>query len=188
MTCAIEDAGFEIRDALAYVRADRLELICLARKPLSESTVAANVLKWGTGALNIGACRIENSEFDPSKVQRQQSGRVTWGDGASGFNAAHEQLTYNANGRWPANVIHDGSEEVITRFPETTSGALHPYTEKHVNRTSFGFDREKTFEQEANGGSAARFFHCAPRDADLTSWLIRLVAPPNGVVMRTRMV
>ena len=77
LACAIEDAGFEIRDQLAWVYGTGFpkshdvgngwgtalkpawEPICLARKPLSEKTVAANVLRWGTGAINVDGCRVE---------------------------------------------------------------------------------------------------------------------------------
>jgi site-specific DNA-methyltransferase (adenine-specific) len=54
-----------------------------------------------------------------------------------------------------------GSDEVVGLFPDTKSGALKPYKEHHVNASSFKFERDKTFAQEANSGSASRFFYCA---------------------------
>ena len=60
--------------------------------------------------------------------------------------------------RFPANLIHDNSEEVRACFPETKSGALKPYKENHQNATSYKFEREKTFEQDANSGNASRYF------------------------------
>jgi site-specific DNA-methyltransferase (adenine-specific) len=64
-------------------------------------------------------------------------------------------------GRWPANVIHDGSDEVVSLFPQTSSGELRPYSENHQNATSFQMHRDKTFIQDANSGSSARFFYTA---------------------------
>lgn len=111
------------------------EPVIVARKPL-EGTVAENVLKYGTGVVNVDGCRVGGEE-----------------------------------GRWPANVIHDGSEEVVEMFPDD------------------------------NGGSAARFFYCAKagkadrddgevvnhhptvKPTDLMRYLVRLVTPVGGVVL-----
>src|SRR6185312_2012296 len=96
LACAIEDAGFEIRDQIGWMYATgfpkshsmrdigRPELgtslkpawepICLARKPLSEKTVAANVLRWGTGAINVDGCRVEAQVGDePLKWEHGRS-------------------------------------------------------------------------------------------------------------------
>jgi DNA modification methylase len=102
------------------------EFFTLCRKPLSEKTIAANVLKWGTGGINIDGCRVGTED----------------------------------TGRFPANLIHDGSPEVLGLFPETKSGALKPYKENHENASSYSMARDKTFTQSANSGSAARFFYC----------------------------
>jgi DNA modification methylase len=96
-----------------------MELICLARKPLSEGSIAANVLKWGCGALNIDGCRIEgqiNSGW--SKSGSKDSENVAM----SGRNYARDPKPDSALGRWPANVIHDGSDEVVAAFPESKDG------------------------------------------------------------------
>jgi len=128
------------------------EPIVLARKPLS-GTVAANVLEHGTGAINVDGCRVEGS----GSLVRPSIGRVdnqVLGRGLGG-------VQIEPQGRWPANILHDGSPEVLAVFPETTSGALAPYREAHDDPTSFGFARNKTYQSAPNTGSAARFFYCA---------------------------
>src|SRR5262245_50784707 len=84
------------------------EPIVLARKPLSEGTVAANVLKHGTGAINIDACRVDG--------QAKLFGKPSESDGYR-LHKRNEKWTPNV-GRWPANLIHDGSAEVVEAFPD----------------------------------------------------------------------
>jgi site-specific DNA-methyltransferase (adenine-specific) len=130
-----------------------LEPITVARKPLS-GTVAATVLEHGTGALNVDGCRVGTETAGWNGLG--ETPRNVYMGGWSADGIARPTI-----GRWPANLIHDGSDEVVGVFPQTTSGALSPYTENHENRSSYGMAREKTFRQEANSGSAARFFYCA---------------------------
>lgn len=137
LVCAIEDAGFEIRDQLAWIFGSGFpkslnldedhegwgtalkpahEPIVLARKPL-EGTVAENMAKYGTGALNIDSCRISTEEIlRPSTVRNDIRG----GKFAAGHRPADDLATFeqSALGRWPANVLHDGSDEVLDAFPD----------------------------------------------------------------------
>lgn len=128
LACAIEDAGFEIRDSIHWLYGSGFpkslnltgewqgwgtalkpahEPIVVARKPL-DGTVAATVLAHGTGALNIDGCRVGmGAEYDPTKVQRQQRADGVVQFGAAGL-IGTEIPTYNAQGRWPANVVLDG--------------------------------------------------------------------------------
>lgn len=178
------------------------EPIVLARKPLSESGVAANVLKWGTGALNIDGCRVKTDETITATrniALGTSSGGIYGVANVPGVYAQHN------NGRWPANVIHDGSEEVVTGFPYSKVGA------SCVKRTSgsdgngnqggaYGAEsRPAGTEMTCYGdeGSAARFFYTAKADADdrlgsrhptvkpldLMQYLVRLVTPPGGLVL-----
>jgi len=109
------------------------EPICLARKPLSERTVAANVLRWGTGALNIDATRIQMSNADidtfdrvPKSDPQKRLGIVgkdlfSYADFDKYHAATRASFKRTQNlGRWPANVCHDGSDEVIAGFPQRT--------------------------------------------------------------------
>ncbi len=94
-----------------------VELICLFRKPLSEHSIAANVQKWGTGAINVGACMVGTA---PRTTHAR--GNVTGERGQiyGGYGLPHHESD-GASSRWPANLIHDGSEEVLACFPETKS-------------------------------------------------------------------
>jgi site-specific DNA-methyltransferase (adenine-specific) len=202
MAVRIEDAGFEIRDMIAWVYGSgfpksknldgdwvgwgtalkpALEPITVARKPLV-GTVAENVLTHGTGALNVDGCRVAHGK----------QGGGSWGNGKrpGGFgNVGAEKGgsdpcgQFNAAGRWPANLIHDGSDEVVECFPQApgqqratgkrTQGALY----NAVN------DGEEGVEPRDNGGSAARFFYCAKaskRDRDEGLEHMPEVHRPNG--------
>jgi site-specific DNA-methyltransferase (adenine-specific) len=142
------------------------EPIVLARKPLV-GTVAENVLRFGVGGLNIDGCRVATDEKFVDLPNR------AWvnADGLSyaesnhnhrdGSNAvAVEKL--NNLGRWPANLIHDGSDEVLELFPDSKGGA-YPAKRGQAVSTSFasGQETEGGYRQMGDGGSAARFFYCA---------------------------
>ena len=109
-----------------------LEPITVARKPL-EGTVAENVQKWGTGALNVDGCRVETDQPHPCATMQ---------------------------GRWPANLIHDGSEEVLAEFPES-KGALSVVKGDEPSAAFFGKFGRVPSPIRADSGSAARFFYCA---------------------------
>lgn len=174
------------------------EPIVLARKPLSEKTVAANVLRWGTGALNIDGCRVPtDGEYIGVRNNNvslgSASGRI-YGS-AGGFVSRS-----NDAGRWPANVVHDGSDEVIGAFPNA-SGAVAPVTGREPSsktRNTFGLYNERPpSDRRDGGGSAARFFYCAKASKEdragskhptvkpirLLCWLARMVTPPGGVIL-----
>ena len=177
-----------------------MELICLARKPLSEKTVAANVLKWGTGALNIDGCRVGNEN---TIVSRREVGARMGANGVYGESAGRKD-TGSASGRWPANVIHDGSEEVLEGFPETTQNGYRKNPSTN-NTTWFGAKDGSHIEGERgfdDSGSAARFFYCAKasraertcggkvdnqhptvKPQKLMRYLCRLITPPGGTVL-----
>ena len=90
-----------------------LEPITVARKPLSEKTVAENVLEWGTGGINIDGSRVDYNGEKPNLGGRTKHTR---GEGY-GFKAQGEHAQPNTQGRFPANLIHDGSDEVVDLFP-----------------------------------------------------------------------
>jgi DNA modification methylase len=181
------------------------EPVVLARKPLSEGTIAANVLKHGTGALNIGACRISASGRPHREVHARRDDVVYGGNSLAGRVDGTLQSSKAVGvidlGRWPANVIHDGSDEVVAGFPETTSGSLSgQQNDNRVNgkRDGWGLGGwNGDTKYEGNSGSAARFFYTAKADADdragskhptvkpldLMHYLVRLVTPPRGVIL-----
>jgi DNA modification methylase len=171
-----------------------LEPVVLARKPLGQ-TVAANVLQHGTGAINIDASRV-GAEPRPVMVRTDTVVSANAMSGVStGATASGEVTTL---GRWPANVIHDGSEEVVGAFPETTS---NPKTQSgYETKESAGFSpfsKDSGSLYAGDSGSAARFFYSAKADAadrcgskhptvkpvDLMAYLVRMVTPPGGVTL-----
>lgn len=129
------------------------EPIALARKPLSEKTVAANVLRWGTGALNIDACRF---------------------GGADRQTAAQEG---NPLGRFPANLLHDGSAEVLDFFPDDAGRFF--YSPKASKA-----DREDGLEHlPIPDGKNRRNIHPTVKPTPVMEWVSNLVTPPGGVVL-----
>lgn len=145
------------------------EPIVLARKPLV-GTVAANVEKHGTGALNIDGCRVPTDESLQGSTVRNdmRGGRFAAGHKPNpGDIEAYEQ---NTRGRWPANLIHDGSPEVLACFPQTASGKMRPtHTTAGAGRAIYGQDAEAgyvTMETYGDAGSAARFFYVPKADRE----------------------
>jgi len=141
------------------------EPIVVARKPLI-GTVAANVLTYGTGALNIDASRVAHqSEADRASATPQ--GKVTSNLSAGAApdvdNAGRVEVSRpdTSLGRWPANVIHDGSEEVLEGFPSVKTGSIKPH-QQNSESDSFGLKGKFiTGSHLGDSGSAARFFYCA---------------------------
>lgn len=132
------------------------EPICMARKPLSEKTVAKNCLKWGTGGINIDESRVEKPEGDESGWSKTGS-KAGENRAMSGANYEREAKP-DANKRFPANLIHDNSEEVRECFPETKSGALKPYINKNTGSYSGSMPKFRDVTSESNEGNASRFF------------------------------
>lgn len=183
----IEDAGFEIRDQIMWVYGSGFpksmnislsmdkkgidsskwkgwgtalkpahEPIVMARKPL-EGTVVDNVLTWETGGINIDASRVPGEPVPINKLEE-------W----SGFGQKIEpdyKQEMNTSGRFPANFIHDGSDEVVELFPNAKGGA-YPAVRGKSDIGAFaqgGTHKDKPNQARVMGdeGSAARFFYCA---------------------------
>lgn len=156
------------------------EPICMARKPLV-GTVAANVLAHGTGALNIDACRIPTGEAlrtgsggipcrHDEHVPRTRSGEASAErryieTGGTNFAMKPGPRGGAVAGRWPANLIHDGSTEVVALFP-ADAGQAAPLATRNSDKThnsygTFAGSPDAHFSPHDAGGSAARFFYCA---------------------------
>lgn len=200
MACAIEDAGFDIRDQIMWIYGSGFpkshngewggtalkpahEPIVMARKPLL-GTVAANWAAWGTGTLNIDGCRVGDA--------------ITgWGGGGSqlyegGLSRAGGSAR-PVEGRWPANVIHDGSDEVRAAFPDTsmsrrsTDATALPYEPNNKNAVfgaGMGAPAHAGFDDVDK--SAARFFYCAKasksdRDGGLGSFTLETTGDGRAV-------
>jgi len=245
MAVAIEDAGFEIRDMIAWVYgsgfpkslnvskaidkaagAERetpfspeaqqwegwgtalkpaLEPITVARKPF-KGTVAANVLEHGTGAINIDGCRVATDDnlnggaYAINGLERTDE----WGAN-NGFRRNQGLEYVQPSGRWPANLIHDGSEEVASLFPQSNSSqpsanGRYGDGKGRGGNAIFGDGLNSSTPNRApigDSGSAARFFytakatkaerqgctHSTVKPLDLMAYLCRLVTPPGGTVL-----
>jgi DNA modification methylase len=143
------------------------EPIVVARKAV-DGTIAQNVMTWGTGAINIDECRVafaSEADKDESTTKNQHenfgtapmTNNTTYGD-----YSMVKPTNYNPPGRWPANFIHDGSDEVLDLFPNSKGGA-YPSKRGQAVATSFasGQETEGGFRKMGDDGSAARFFYCA---------------------------
>lgn len=180
------------------------EPIVLARKPLV-GTVAETVLAHGTGVLNIDGCRVG----EPGGTRGCDAGPSN-GILGNGLNGSHPGRLIPGLGRWPANVVHDGSAEVVEAFPAGAAKSVAPRAifkarsgSDALGNTSHALGAESRKSGSVVGlargdaGSAARFFYSAKADADdrlgskhptvkpadLMQWLCRLVTPPGGVVL-----
>jgi DNA modification methylase len=140
------------------------EPICLARKPLI-GTVAENVIEHGTGALNIDGCRVPVSEADNRDVGRQITRNIRECDdwGMNGQEVQSGVTVVRADGRWPANIVHDDSQEVTSAFPD--GAARFFYSAKA--------------DAEDRMGSK----HPTVKPVDLMQWLCRMVTPPGGLLL-----
>ena len=132
------------------------EPIVLARKPFI-GTVVNNVLTFGTGGINIDATRVgsDGGTFKASKPEGISNG--IYGEG---INGAVDIGELN-KGRWPANFIHDGSDEVVELFPDNAGGGFGKRGALNGGATSWGFKGEMQEVGYGDSGSAARFFYCA---------------------------
>jgi len=160
------------------------EPICMARKPLI-GTVAANVLAHGTGAINVDGCRVGTGAERPTGSGKKSKG--VWDLHSGSEYQGHPNITPEA-GRWPANFIHDGSDEVVGLFPSPHgAGSAQPKQEKWNPGKTEGWGNIGTGPCGArfgDSGSAARFFYCAKaskRDRDEgCEGLEERAAPKNG--------
>jgi site-specific DNA-methyltransferase (adenine-specific) len=174
----------------------------LARKPIREKTIARNILKHGTGGLNIDACRISlNGDY-----KCKANGRPS----LTGLGDNYDPESANCAdtvGRFPANFIHDGSSEVMVLFPETSSGSLEPHHAPLRKKQGDIFGKYKGLVVPSkpfigSSGSAARFFYCAKankedrtegglannkhvtvKPSSLMRYLCRLITPAGGTVL-----
>ncbi len=162
------------------------EPILLARKPFKGS-IADNVLNWNTGGINIGGCKIGNEKTTYSlkggenlnKLSRPDGNDSDTGKGLGACGVGAKQINIGAKivvGRFPANVIHDGSEEVINTFPTTKiNGQL-------ASAATF-FYSAKTSKKERTCNGQVENKHPTVKPIALISYLCRLVTPPGGTLL-----
>ena len=170
------------------------EPVVVARKPF-EGTVAENVLRHGTGALNVGACRV-GTDGRPHRVKTADKGK----EAATVFPGRGSGwcVGTTAQGRFPANLIHDGSDEVLALFPHVKSPKQYEKTQAAWRVPGYGHRDSRHQSQEyGDTGSAARFFYVAKaskaergegnshptvKPLALMKYLCKLVTPPGGTI------
>lgn len=194
-------------------RKPAIEPIYVAQKPFSEKNCALNILRHGVGPVNIDGCRVP-AEGRPLRVgdykdtkNNVYSGRLD-GSMAGGSKAAGTTDL----GRWPANLIHDGSDEVVSLFPDApgqlAASSTNPNSSKTRNVYGHYNVPQASMHPRKDSGSAARFFESYPFDGEpliycskasrsdragskhptvkpikLLQALIRHVTPPHGIVL-----
>ena len=220
MACAVEDAGFEIRDMVCWLHSQgfpkskndgalgtalkpAVEPLVLAQKP-REGTYAGNHAKHGCGYLNIDEARVPVPTGDIATKRSSFDGHYNM----FGYGGKFPKTAHEAGGRWPANVVHDGSDEVVDEFPHTDATNEKPRVlrlNELRQQGRMGLTRKNPARLMLRGdvpGSAARYFYCAkPRQrersmglderckhptmkpVELMRWLVRLAVPQGGVVL-----
>ena len=238
MVMAIEQAGWDIRDQLAWVYSSGFpkslnvqkamaaaghpsgdwegwgtalkpswEPIVMARKPLDGRTVAENVMKWGTGSLNVDGCRVPYASdrdkghmmkakwhVNPSHIRDDSPGFVTSnkaGDVLDGADFTHPL------GRWPGNIIHDGSQMVLDLFPgdgDQSASRFFYCPKASKQERELGLDGlDNRILNRTNPGGMEHDPKWAPRirknnhptvkPVALMKYLVRLVTPAGGLVL-----
>lgn len=219
MAVRIEDAGFEIRDMIAWMygsgfpkshnlQGDRqgwgtalkpaMEPITMARKPF-KGTVADNVQMYGTGAINIDGCRIPVDENDPvNKAVWHCKPQQVYGQYADHVDGVTRSAAPPELGRWPANVLHDGYEDVLRGMGEAARFFYTPKACKEDRDDGCDDFEEKVGAKQFNEGmegqirsngtvikeaTKLRNPHPTVKPTDLMRYLCRMVTPPGGVVL-----
>ena len=183
-----------------------LEPIYCGQKPFSEATGSLNVARWGTGALNIDACRVATDDL-AGKVYNNSGSNLSWG-GTYGKGS----VSGNSIGRWPANLCHDNSPQVLAAFPDSDGQQGDVRGDEPsvpLGGAVFGDGMARIpAPKRGDSGSAARFFASFPQDGQrfwygskaddddrtgsrhptvkpvaLMQWLCRLVTPPGGTIL-----
>jgi len=228
MAVAIEDAGFEIRDQIMWIYGSGFpkshnigkkledyegwgtalkpahEPICMARKPLSEKTIAENVLKHGTGGINIDDCRIEigDEKIPRLNIPYEHKANNNFGGGNDGRLGTTTMSQDGVQGRFPANIMFDEESGKIldeqsgkaSRFfycPKVSkterNAGLDDFEDRPSQLNSGGIGRKTSVEKrlETNGENAptTKNHHPTVKPIKLMEYLIKLVTPKGGIVL-----
>ena len=191
-----------------------LEPVYFGQKPFSEKTGALNILRHGVGAVNIDACRVGYAS-EADQASAKPGGRATSGAlvGGAGYDVERKEFVAdNTKGRYPANLMHDGSPEVVALFPESGGQiARSSSSETRKNQHTYGEmargSADEQMDPRGDSGSAARFFNsfphegpiiCSPKAGKkdragskhatvkpigLMQHFVRLITPPGGLVL-----
>jgi site-specific DNA-methyltransferase (adenine-specific) len=178
-----------------------IEPIYVGQKPFEDGlTGTENVIKHGTGALNIDGCRVpaDDQEALARNWDRETTNDIRGGQYTNGRSGGVARTTEAGDGRWPANVVHDGSAEVVALFPDSNGSLIEKPCDREFKAfADGGLGGPRGPRGFGDTGSAARFFYSAKADTDhrigsahptvkpldLVRWLVRLVTPPGGLVL-----
>lgn len=175
------------------------EPIVIAQKPV-EKTIIDNVLKYGTGAFNVDACRVPTGNESVSNHSRSAEAAVSKGIYGDSIAQETHQTAGQTLGRYPANLVHDGSPEVLALFPNTGKSRGGGGVKRVGTHVYDGGYKGKEYDAVGfmDSGSAARFFYCAKpsrrergegnshptvKSIALMRWLVRLVTRRSGLVL-----
>jgi site-specific DNA-methyltransferase (adenine-specific) len=170
------------------------EFIAITRKPL-DGTVANNVLTWGTGGINIDGCRVGHEKRERLEAGYMRNGRTDEELWLSSYGRPKD-INGTVEGRWPANFIHDGSEEVLELFPQNPSAARFFYCSKANKKDrnegleglepkQYSHDGRETRNETAyqRNDSVAANHHPTVKPTDLMCYLVRMVTRLGGTVL-----
>ena len=199
MACNIEDAGFEIRDMIAWIYAQGMPKHKSCLKPALEPITLARKPSAKVQELNIDSCRIEGRERTDYGLKNSVRSK-----GNCFGNPTASADFDSTKGRYPGNVIHDGSEEVLELFPDS-KGAGNSVPRVKITGYGEGIGTGKSeylggerIPFTSGTGSAARFFFCAKtkkkdrgegnlhptvKPTELMRYLCRLITPKDGVIL-----
>lgn len=196
MCVNIEDAGFEIRDMIAWVYGSGFPKGKSCLKPALEPITMARKHAKYVQHLNIDGCRVGTEGGTCKGTFPNEPSKGVYGNGLNGAC----EIKDLGKGRWPANLIHDGSDEVVELFPDSKGqqGAVTGNEPSSKTKDVLGeFAGRTPFAARNDSGSAARFFYCPKcskkdrdgsthptmKPTDLMAYLCRLVTPPGGTVL-----
>jgi site-specific DNA-methyltransferase (adenine-specific) len=180
LACAVEDAGFEIRDQILWITEAGVVPIVMARKPLETGTVASNVLKWGVGAINIDACRID------LKGRSKTSGGCAGSDRLFNGGITIRSAEDNSKGRWPANLILDQASGIrLDLQTGNRPGCKSPSLAKPESKFRPG---QGNYQQQGpiypGDGGASRFFQSCDSQENLMDYFSKMILPAGGIAFR----
>lgn len=208
LACAVEDAGFEIRDCIMWLYGSGFPKGKGCLKPAYEPILLTRKPGPRVLPLGIDECRIpgEVPQVTQGVTRRAANGQAIYGAGHD-IRRAPQESNPSPLGRWPANLTHDGSEEVLEAFAafgSRTSGSRKAgeyqpqgFYGNAIAKRPVGMERPMP-ELQGDTGTAARFFYCAKasrrergegnlhptvKPLALMEWLVRLVCPEGGTVL-----
>ena len=197
-TITVDDTkGTTEYEGLGTALKPAVEFWGLWRKPLSESSIADNVLKHGTGGINIDGCRIPNSGEDYYDLEKRKESKGQGVDTPINFTGRDQDSKHGVidNGRFPNNVLHDGSDEVLNSLPELGRRFFYcakpSRNERDAGLESFE-DQEKVGEyclsyhegeKRIDNAEAVKNVHPTVKPIALMRYLCRLITPPGGTIL-----